>query len=242
MQNRYVGDIGDFGKYGLLRSLSGLTETPTLTACCAWVSSGTSTRMSLITPTADSLATFVTLQTIAPSSASATLHSTRHSARWLPETAAMSPQSATAESCPAIRRSISASSPTSLEHRGLQDRQREKTGSGARWKPLLVQMWSSSTPTMASPKESKTAGARRAASMYSSRSFVPFGIGIKASSSTITLDATARRFSRSSTLPESCGRSSAYPAVRGHCGSAEVQHGPISLRRNRDTSLFLRAG
>ena len=28
MQNRYVGDIGDFGKYGLLRSLSGLTETP----------------------------------------------------------------------------------------------------------------------------------------------------------------------------------------------------------------------
>ncbi len=30
MQNRYVGDIGDFGKYGLLRSLSGLTETPNL--------------------------------------------------------------------------------------------------------------------------------------------------------------------------------------------------------------------
>lgn len=27
MQNRYVGDIGDFGKYGLLRVLSGLAET-----------------------------------------------------------------------------------------------------------------------------------------------------------------------------------------------------------------------
>ena len=27
MQNRYVGDIGDFGKYGLLRSLCGISET-----------------------------------------------------------------------------------------------------------------------------------------------------------------------------------------------------------------------
>ena len=27
MQNRYVGDIGDFGKYGLLRCLSGMDET-----------------------------------------------------------------------------------------------------------------------------------------------------------------------------------------------------------------------
>lgn len=29
MQDRYVGDIGDFGKYGLLRFLSGLSEDPT---------------------------------------------------------------------------------------------------------------------------------------------------------------------------------------------------------------------
>ena len=28
MQNRYVGDIGDFGKYGLLRALTGLSTTP----------------------------------------------------------------------------------------------------------------------------------------------------------------------------------------------------------------------
>ena len=27
MQNRYVGDVGDFGKYGLLRRLSGMTDT-----------------------------------------------------------------------------------------------------------------------------------------------------------------------------------------------------------------------
>ena len=26
MQNRYVGDVGDFGKYGLLRFLSGMTD------------------------------------------------------------------------------------------------------------------------------------------------------------------------------------------------------------------------
>ena len=30
MQNRYVGDIGDFGKYGLLRALSGFGEAPTV--------------------------------------------------------------------------------------------------------------------------------------------------------------------------------------------------------------------
>ena len=29
MQNRYIGDVGDFGKYGLLRSLMGVGESPT---------------------------------------------------------------------------------------------------------------------------------------------------------------------------------------------------------------------
>ena len=40
MQNRYVGDVGDFGKYGLLRRLSGMTDTaatsPTLNLGVVW--------------------------------------------------------------------------------------------------------------------------------------------------------------------------------------------------------------
>ena len=39
MQNRYVGDVGDFGKYGLLRFLSGMTDEddlPSLALGVAW--------------------------------------------------------------------------------------------------------------------------------------------------------------------------------------------------------------
>jgi hypothetical protein len=36
MQNRYVGDVGDFGKYGLLRVLSGLNDEPRLKLGVVW--------------------------------------------------------------------------------------------------------------------------------------------------------------------------------------------------------------
>jgi hypothetical protein len=36
MQDRYVGDVGDFGKYGLLRLLSGLDEEPSLRLGVVW--------------------------------------------------------------------------------------------------------------------------------------------------------------------------------------------------------------
>jgi len=36
MQNRYFGDVGDFGKYGLLRILSGLEEEPQLRLGVVW--------------------------------------------------------------------------------------------------------------------------------------------------------------------------------------------------------------
>ena len=36
MQDRYVGDIGDFGKYGLLRALTGAGQTPSLRLGMVW--------------------------------------------------------------------------------------------------------------------------------------------------------------------------------------------------------------
>jgi hypothetical protein len=36
MQHRYFGDVGDFGKYGLLRILCGLNETPHLRLSVVW--------------------------------------------------------------------------------------------------------------------------------------------------------------------------------------------------------------
>ena len=36
MQDRYVGDIGDFGKYGLLRALTGAGQTPALRLGVVW--------------------------------------------------------------------------------------------------------------------------------------------------------------------------------------------------------------
>jgi hypothetical protein len=38
MQNRYVGDVGDFGKYGLLRALCGISpeSSPELTLGVVW--------------------------------------------------------------------------------------------------------------------------------------------------------------------------------------------------------------
>ena len=36
MQDRYVGDIGDFGKYGLLRALTGAGQTPSLGLGVVW--------------------------------------------------------------------------------------------------------------------------------------------------------------------------------------------------------------
>ena len=56
MQNKYVGDIGDFGKYGLLRHLTGMTDRATLATRCAWAWSGISTRTRKITVTGVALA------------------------------------------------------------------------------------------------------------------------------------------------------------------------------------------
>jgi hypothetical protein len=36
MQDRYFGDVGDLGKYGLLRALSGLNEEPQLRLGVVW--------------------------------------------------------------------------------------------------------------------------------------------------------------------------------------------------------------
>ena len=64
MQNRYVGDIGDFGKYGLLRALVGLGEASTPSDPICLVSSGTSTEMSRTTRTGNTRATSVAPQQI----------------------------------------------------------------------------------------------------------------------------------------------------------------------------------
>jgi hypothetical protein len=36
MQDRYTGDVGDFGKYGLLRALCGMRQSPSLRLGVVW--------------------------------------------------------------------------------------------------------------------------------------------------------------------------------------------------------------
>ena len=92
MQNKYVGDVGDFGKYGLLRFLSGLKEDSTSDLGLRLASFGTSTLTTLIARTAGSHTTLQTAQSTAPDFAIVTHRFTRHFVRWWPEATAISPR------------------------------------------------------------------------------------------------------------------------------------------------------